>query len=768
MSVTKLRSARGIVPLFALLALGVGMAGCSGDDGDTGATGPAGPTGPSGGAGATGPTGPTGPAGAGAKIEPRESCAVCHGTNSLSDAVAQHAFTGKATVTAPTFTVASDGTTLQLAYNLKIDGVNATTYTTLSTSYSYASGTRTSLTGTALTGGTSGNYVITIPNGATQAANLRYYFRVQNPAQSNAYAVVVADYTVDANLAAPHRDLVSSQACQNCHGEKFVNHHATSGYGNPMGAKQCAVCHNRTDTTLPSNFEIGHGIHNSHEMPGGKFVKGTRQWSITYPTYMLNCSVCHDSTATLAAANAMTVTTKNCLSCHGSLESWADDFTASGTTFHNAFDATTDCTTCHKPASAGGIARDTVAKFHNGLTTERGGVIWDGVDTSVVEGNKIAMAITGIVENTTAKTLAISWTAKYNNVEVNPCNATIGAGAPLFHNRTSPSNNFSILREYFVGDDPVIGMTTTAPGQAAATNLTTGATGNTTCSGNVATTTIATDTVPAGVTRGIVALQGKPAVPNANAAVTTPMLVRALTPTREFVVGTGALPAQLRRPIADTTDCVKCHVGSLYQHGGNRVDNVDMCTMCHNAASNEKNVRAAWSIDKSNSYDGLNGQTFEFKSMLHAIHSSGTAGQNPIVIYRASQGVFAWAPDKSQLRNWPGEGSQTVFGAKDANGNPVVRNHSYHKPTYPRALNDCSACHKPNFSYIPDQGKAVATTLDAGGTTWSNQLDDVLQGASAAACTTCHQSTATKGHAYQNGWTPQVFEEGRKTILETK
>jgi OmcA/MtrC family decaheme c-type cytochrome len=63
MSLTKLRGARGFVPLFALLALGTGMAGCSGDDGSDGAQGPTGPVGPP---GPTGPTGPgvTGPVGA--------------------------------------------------------------------------------------------------------------------------------------------------------------------------------------------------------------------------------------------------------------------------------------------------------------------------------------------------------------------------------------------------------------------------------------------------------------------------------------------------------------------------------------------------------------------------------------------------------------------------------------------------------------------------------------------------------------------------------
>ncbi len=83
-------------------------------------------------------------------------------------------------------------------------------------------------------------------------------------------------------------------------------------------------------------------------------------------------------------------------------------------------------------------------------------------------------------------------------------------------------------------------------------------------------------------------------------------------------------------------------------------------------------------------------------------------------------------------------------------------------------MNDCAACHVPGFGVIPDQAKAVATTLDAGAAPWDNKIDDVLQGASAAACTSCHSSTASKGHAYQNGWTPQTFENGRQTIIDTK
>ena len=118
----------------------------------------------------------------------------------------------------------------------------------------------------------------------------------------------------------------------------------------------------------------------------------------------------------------------------------------------------------------------------------------------------------------------------------------------------------------------------------------------------------------------------------------------------------------------------------------------------------------------------------------------------------------------------------TVFGADPAVTQSCQTHNLYH-PTYPRDPKQCSGCHVAGFGTIPDQAKAVATTIDAGkadsgagttGAVWKNQLDDTLQGASAAACTSCHQTTDARGHAYQNGWTPQTFPNGRQTILNTK
>jgi OmcA/MtrC family decaheme c-type cytochrome len=760
-----------------MVAAFLGLSGCSGDDGKDGAPGAPGAP------GTPGPEGPPGPPGDTVVTAPIETCVVCHGDGSFADAALAHAIDREVAYTVVTPPTAGPGYT-EVAFDITVDGVPYNNLTDVQrvvifqgdglgtyTRFQFPNNVNAFLVLPVV----NGRYTFRIPDGAALAAgqggiaapafvgtDARVYFRLNSPAGIT--PARRASVSVD-NAAYARLDLVSDQACINCHGN-FAGD-LTAHHYNPFEASNCIACHssNNPDPAFGPPGGLGsaylvHGIHNSHDMPDGEFVVGNDSWNITYPTYMTNCSVCHDSAPALAAANAMPVSGEGCFSCHGSMDGF--DFTA--TAFHLQIPdpETANCQQCH---SLGGVARYTVAQFHNGLTTERAGVIWDGVDTSVVEGDKIDMQITGIIDD--GVNLAISWTASYDGLPVNPCNATVGAGAPLFHLGAGPPNaNLSMLRSYAQGDDFILGQNANKPGQAAAVNVT--AT-NTACQGNVATTTIPVD--PVDYERGIVALQGKPRVVNADPAVTAPMQVRAFTPTREWVVGSGTLPLVARRPIVDTAECVKCHVGSLYQHGGNRVDNVDMCIMCHNSASNEQDVRVGFfGVDASEAYDGKVGETYEMKSMLHAIHSAGGPGDRgaPYVLYRQGQGVFAWAADESLLRNWPGSGSQVVFGSAN-----VTANHTFHKPTYPRALNACEACHVPGFDVIPNQAKAMATTLDAGSTTWIDQTDDVLEGASAAACMRCHQSVdgavqgALKGHAYQFGWTPQAFPEGRQTIIDS-
>jgi len=709
-----------------------------------------------------------GQAGAGAAVTPLESCAVCHSEGSINSAPAAHELFDVGSFA--DFAVAPDGADLVASFSAEVDGAPVTD-ATFYRAYVGDGLTRTTLTGEIETDPTlfvnngDGTYSVRIVDGVARfGAEPGRYLVILRAGVNQLEIAAVGDYPT----AIERAGLASNAACIGCHGEsgevgRFAPDNRGGHYSAPMSADACVVCH-RTGAEEPSYMSltrVAHSIHNSHNFPAGEFVSDRDTvYNVTYPTYMANCSVCHsddsfppaaNGASALAAANAMPVAgDATCFTCHGGMDGF--DFT--GLEFHlNIPDpGTANCEQCHAPVADGGVARYTVAQFHNGIVTGNDGIIFDGVDTSVTEGAKFVWTIDGIVDDGT--NLEISWSATYDGVGVNPCNATVGAGAPVFH--ADGDGNLSMLRNYFQGDDPILGLSTSAPGQPTNVGVTVD---NTTCSGNVATTTIPVEEVDA--ERGIVALQGKPRVVSV-LDPTAAMEVRAVTPTYEWLVGSGDAPLMVRRDVVDTEVCLTCHVGSLYQHGGNRVDNVEMCNLCHNPASNEQSVRVGLGVDPSEAYDGKVGETFEMKTMLHRIHSAGTEGSPLYVIYRG-RGIYAFAPDESSLpATWPGTGPQIVFGSE---GDRVI-NHNFHAPTYPRALNACTACHTPDFAVLPDQAKAMATTVDAGSTEWINQLDDTLQGVTTTACITCHTDGAARGHAFQNSWTPQVFPEGRETIID--
>ena len=729
---------------LVVFTLAFAMSGCEGDDG---AAGPTGQT------GQQGPPGPDGPPGAAAPVVPLESCSVCHDDGSYVAATDAHALPQIETVSGVSFAVV--GADLAVTFDLAVDGVPQTNYDSMQRGYRTDGTTRTNICGNAsrsdpcdpalltLSNNGGGNYTVTVLGGAADAGTAsRYLFRVGAGSDRETRVYFYGDFPASP-VATP---AVSAEACANCHGPEGIDVHG-GYYAAVDGAEPCLTCHG---VDVVSLGEAAHKYHSSiwPDRNGDPI-------HITYPTYMLNCSVCHNEAPQLAAVNAMPVSGAGCFTCHGSFDGFdlvgPPELGSPDLTFHLtiADPETADCTVCHD----GGTARASVADYHNGLSPAfRRGPIFNGEDVSVVEGARFDWQITGIVDDGTD--LAISWTASYDSVGVDPCNDTVAAGEPAFHNIAG--SNLSMLRSYAQGDDFIIGTSTSAPGQPQSVDV---GVANTVCAGNVATTTIPADVLDASIDRGIVALQGRPWVlsPIDN---TTAIQVRAKTPTYEWMIGSGDAPLMARRDIVDTDECLKCHVGSLYQHGGNRIDNAGMCILCHNSASNEQNVRVGMGVDPSEAYDGKVGETYELKTMLHRIHSAGEEGSPPYVIYR-NRGIYGFATDDSLLPNWPGTGEQLVFGSDG-----VTTPHNFHAPTYPRGLYDCAACHVAGFDDQPSAAEAMATTIDAGSEVWEDQVDDVLQGAVTTSCITCHADSASKGHAYQNSWVPQAFPEGRETIID--
>lgn len=729
------------------------------------------------------------------------------------------------TATAP----AASGVTV--SFNVKVAGINRDDFTTAKGAYYHwedptmastmASGgvvypvknefRRTAPASYTVAANGDGNYTVTLAPpiapfaAAPTAANARYLVTL-----GTADGLVA---TALAKAAGSTRNLISDKACQNCHGAYVFRegHHGQ----NPTGGSACVVCHTRFDSQSRGMggdrfYSYVHGIHNSHNMPeradldpspantvlkpAGVYARNdstnTSNWfSVGFPGFTNNCSTCHDTAEGLALVAAPPVNRSTCFSCHDSFEGFPWTGTAaSWKTTHLNLTATANCGQCHD----GTTAPATAAEFHNGLKTERSGLLWDGQDQSVVIGKKLKMQITGVSYDPGAlTTLAVSWTAAWEPVApatvatpVNPCNTDVAVG-PIFHAGGSANaatgkiaQNLSLLRAYAQGDDWVANLSTTSPGQPNAVNL---STSNTTCVGNVATTRVKAETTTA--TRGQVALQGKPQVTFDPATATSNQVIqiRAQTPVREFKVADGSLPTAQRRQIVSVDKCNACHLGSLYQHGGNRVDRVELCIMCHNPASNEKQNRVGMGVDINEAYDGKLGQTYDLKTLVHSIHSAGETGV-PLVYYR-SNGIYLFG-NKATLAattNWPDPTGATTSAIVYGSSPATTRTHNFIEVHYPRALNDCAACHvNDSDKSLPDPTKSMAVTAedagsidaDAANVGWRNQLDDVLVGPVAQSCLTCHQSSVGwenvwfQTHAYENGFAPSTTAGGRQDFID--
>lgn len=750
------------------------------------------------GCGDDGKDGRDGVDGQGVATKAVESCNTCHGDGKSASVDAAHntANYGDLEVTVGTPTIS--GADLVFTATIKRNGTNVTNVanfykrnaTASPFAYRLDGPTKNRITlAAAVTGGTNGIYTITVTNGAANAAtNSRYLFRLSDLSVSSSPGLpgpmILVDYP-----AAPVADVLgNSKSCEDCHGTYGNGFH----YGSPAyGGKTCVVCHDANGQNYPLLPGLIHGIHQSGNMPTGKYTAYTRDkakswdFAIKFPSYMQNCSTCHQSGAPLTAANNQAVTYDFCMTCH---QNW-DGFKGTAISFHTGMTTATNCAVCHD----GNTAPATMGAMHNkavdGTYTAMGGLVYNGVDLAVVNGAKAEVKIDSVTR--TGDKLAVKWSAKYNGTAVDPCNATPSTTVPSFahtavqvvdHGVAQPmKHNFSFLLGFFQGDDIVNADNgATIPGQPTSVNvLFPNQTGtNTTCSANVATTTLTLNAKQLALAdkagaKARVGLQGKPVLAHDAKPAGTGYnyYLRAKSPVYDFKLDTGAAAAA-RRPVADSAACLKCHVGSLYQHGGNRVDNVELCVMCHNEASSDKDNRTEFFgiTDSTKLYDNKpGGQTYGFKTMLHRIHASGSAvgGNNPYVIYR-TRGIYGFALNESVLLNWPGTGTQTVNGATatEKNKGVLTMTHNFVTAHYPRPLQDCAACHASGFSKIADPTKAVATTFDAGVAPWDNQLDDKLQGPTAAACTSCHADSASAAHAAQFGWTPAVLEKGRQTVID--
>jgi OmcA/MtrC family decaheme c-type cytochrome len=791
--------------------------GC-GSDGDTG------PQGPPGG------TGGIGPGGEDVTANPiPESCNVCHGVGTVQEVRVVHAITGVASATVVGTPVVNGGGNLVVTLNAKIDTANIDAFTLRRVYVNFDNAAQ--LTGTetvpvlttfqriqlnvdnvanpayvALASTGSGNYTATVP-AAFVFDNATYLFQLQAAAITTERPVAVVT-----NGTRVLRDLVTDTGCASCHGPYPAWSANFQHY--PVGGSNCQVCHSQYGRTMEARTlnaagtaidnlttargtnipEYIHGIHNSHNMPGEQYFRSNpantdpadlnteERYSVGYPSDMKNCNVCHETPAQQETIASAPVAYFLCVSCHQSWDGF-DNIPAAGTgglSFHRSFGPATNCMIleCH-----GGLpTKDEASDFHNLFESADSHLdsFYRGEDISFNNPDNVLFAITGITKS--GDNVAFTWTATKNGAAVNPCNDNLSTG-PTFR-------SLGAYLAYAKGDDWVNDnvSATQAPGQPlGARNLFTSL--STACVSDVATTTglVVAQGPKAYATKAVLAIGGKPLNRGTNFTIgaainqTGDYFVRVPSPTRAFSMTDGsAVPA--RRNAVVTDKCNKCHRGTLYQHGGDRVDNEQLCVICHNPSASEKNVRAAGgsggyrilnpdnTVNTNATYDGKTAETYDMRYLLHAVHGAEKR-EKPIVIYR-SRGIFAFAAPRYRFdgndrisipherpTGWV-DGSSPVFGSLDLDS----QTHTWTTVHYPKPPNDCFACHNDDatqFSAPVDQTKAVAVTVDPG-TSYTLQNDDLVIGPTAAACTGCHESTGAAGIPVQRHTT---FDFGYKAFV---
>jgi OmcA/MtrC family decaheme c-type cytochrome len=181
-----------------------------------------------------------------------------------------------------------------------------------------------------------------------------------------------------------------------------------------------------------------------------------------------------------------------------------------------------------------------------------------------------------------------------------------------------------------------------------------------------------------------------------------------------------------RREVVDSAKCGQCHEW-FEGHGGNRVYNINICTMCHvpNLSSSGRELTAYFTAPE----DSQN-----LKDMIHGIHSSAFRTRDYEHVRNRSGGIYY---------NWS-------------------------EVTFPAETNNCTLCHKDGTYDLPLADGVLPTTVRTTGV--ANGLDanpaavtaaragtalpnatDWVNTPTASSCFYCHTSDSAYAHMVLSG-----------------
>ena len=519
------------------------------------------------------------------------------------------------------------------------------------------------------------------------------------------------DWVPNGDTAPATRDMVSVTSCNECHTDLALHG------GGRIETQYCVMCHNPGTTDANSGNTVDfkvmiHKIHMGRELPsvdnGDSYTiwgyrDGEHDYSeVGFPQDQENCSKCHDpdDTDTPDAINYLErPTMEACGSCHDDI-----DFTDPNTAHPGGdYEDNSVCSTCHKSDDITGYHATNNVTDHNPQLPDGYAEIQYGVTSATVDSSG---------------SLTVDFTLTYDGT-------AFDAGSLPSDLTGSPTFVVAWAEAMDGYANPVdfnnLGNKAGQPDTYKLSDLVSGSNGSQSYAAGV-NTVIIDEAYPEGATLRTVALQGyySQTVDGSSAA-------RHAKSTYTTVSGDDE-----RREVVAAENCSQCHEW-FEGHGGNRVYEVRVCTMCHQQAL----TSSGRELDIDNPEASNN-----FKDLIHGIHGASQRDY-PLEFVRNRNGgiYYAYLGSDDQLADYP-EGEVITF------------------PNNPAR---CDLCHV-NDSQLPENipaGAFMSTQLvgmDA--TDISNYSeyretvpndDDLVMGPTAAACGGCHNSDAAYAHMDQNG-----------------
>jgi len=515
-----------------------------------------------------------------------------------------------------------------------------------------------------------------------------------------------------ATAVASPRDIVLTAACNSCHGRNIGNVGHGGGY---TDTRMCVNCHSplyadadmvalKVDFTTMIH-QIHSAINATDLVPPGEF-----DWSeVTYPQDILNCAKCHQGTDGDNWKNKPSRLA--CGSCHTSVNFATGENHVGGAWDNDAF-----CLGCHTASDVSGY-HTTTNKTPNNPATPAGAV-------------EFTYHIYGVTVNENNQAV-VDFAIKKNGRNLSLAAAPAGySGGPSFLLAYAlPQDGIATPADY-----NNLGKNSAQPDSVSVTSLIGTADLVEKSPGTRRyLATLSTKPFPVGATMRAVALQGyftQSAGTNGIAESTARHAESVMRPVTGDAV---------RRAVVDQAKCLQCHE-ILEGHGGNRVNNPQVCVFCHvpNLSSSGRTMNLTGYVIGANENTDLAITMFgpdaslwpedsnNFKDMIHGIHG-GAQRTTPYEFVRVRSG-----------NAYPFDWSEVTFP-----GNPAL----------------CTTCHKAGTYTLPLANNllnstiqvAVDGTLPADVTTARLGANlpggaNTITSPTAAACVFCHNSDTAVAH----------------------